>query len=100
MISIFRSLFAPPRHMILLVIAAWIGLTLSEKQADRHGIGKEDLNNLTFYSLIAFVIGGRLLFVLENITAFVKSPLGIFSINPDLFDSLGGIFIALLAGLI
>jgi len=86
--------------MILLVIAAWIGLSLSEKRAERYGIGKEDLNNLTFYSLIAFVIGGRILFVLENMPAFIQSPLGAFSINPDLFDPFGGALIAVAAGLI
>jgi phosphatidylglycerol:prolipoprotein diacylglycerol transferase len=100
MIEIFRSLFAPPRHMILLVIAAWIGLTLSEKRVQRYGISREDLNNLTFYSLIAFILGGRILFVFENMPAFMKSPLGIFSINPDLFDLFGGVFAGAVAGLI
>jgi len=95
----FRSLFAPPRHMILLVLAVWIGLTLSEKRAERHGVSRDDLNNLTFYSLIAFVLGGRILFALENISAFTKSPLSLLSINLDLFDPLGGLSIAALAGL-
>lgn len=100
MLSIFRSLFAPPRHMILLVIAAWIGLTLSEKHAGNHGVNRNDLNNITFYSLISFVIGGRIAFILENIPVFIKTPLSIFSINPDLFDPVGGTVAALLAGLI
>ncbi len=75
--------------MILLIIAAWIGLTLAEKRAERHGISKDDLNNVTFYSLIAFILGGRISFVLQNIPAFIKSPLGIISINPDIFDLFG-----------
>src|SRR6266508_5113844 len=100
MLSIFRSLFAPPRHMILLVLAAWIGLTLSEKRAERHGISKDHLNNLIFFSLIAFVLGGRIASVLENIPAFSKSPISAFSINPDLFDPFGALIFASLAGLI
>ena len=95
MLELFRDLFAPPRHMILLVIAAWLGLTLAEKRTERHGISKDDLNNITFYALIAFVVGGRLTHVLQNISAFTKSPLGIVSINPDLFDPFGGLAIAL-----
>ena len=75
--------------MILLLAAAWIGLSFAEKRAERHGLSKDDLNNITFYGLIAFVIGGRVSFVLQNISAFVKSPLGILSINPDLFDLFG-----------
>lgn len=100
MLTIFRNLFAPPRDMILLVLAAWIGLSLAEKHADRHGISKEDINNLTFYGLTAFILGGRILFALQNFPAFAKSPLGIFSINPDLFDPLGGCASAAMAGLV
>ena len=96
MLTLFRNLFSPPRHMILLVIAAWIGLTLSEKRAERHGISKENINNVIFYGLIAFVIGGRISFVLQNAPAFLKSPLGIFSINPDIFDPLGGMAVVLI----
>ncbi|MDD2921295.1 MAG: prolipoprotein diacylglyceryl transferase [Anaerolineales bacterium] len=89
MITLFRDIFSPPRHMILLIAAAWIGLSLAEKRAERHGVSKEDLNNITFYSLVALILGGRVFFVLQNLSAFVKSPLGIFSINPDLFEPTG-----------
>ncbi|SRR6266540_270721 len=100
MLSIFRSLFAPPRDMILLVLTAWIGLTLSEKRVERHGISKDNLNNLIFYGLIAFVLGGRIAFIFENIPAFSKSYVSVFSINPDLFDPFGAVVVALIAGLI
>ncbi|MBI4761177.1 MAG: prolipoprotein diacylglyceryl transferase [Chloroflexota bacterium] len=100
MIEAFRSLFAPPRHFILLVAALWVGLTLAEKRSERHGVSKEQLNNLTFYSLIAYVIGGRLLFALSNFSAFSQSPLSVFSPNPDLFDPTGGLAAAILVGLI
>jgi phosphatidylglycerol:prolipoprotein diacylglycerol transferase len=100
MLSAFLNLFAPPRHMILLIAAAWIGLTLAEKRAERHGVGRDDLNNLTFYALIAFVLGGRVSFILQNLAAFVKKPIDIVSINPDLFDAFGGIAAAVIAGLI
>lgn len=100
MIEAFRSLFAPPRHFILIVLAMWIGLTLAEKRTDRHGVSKEQLNNLTFNSLIAYVLGGRLLFALFNLSAFAQSPLSIFSPNPDLFDPTGGLVVAILVGFI
>ncbi|MBM4428244.1 MAG: prolipoprotein diacylglyceryl transferase [Chloroflexi bacterium] len=100
MLEIFQTLFSPPRHMILLVIAAWLGLTFSEKRAEKHGITKDDLNNVSFYGLLAFVIGGRITYALQNLPAFTKSPLGIFSINPDLFDPFGGLAIAFISALI
>jgi phosphatidylglycerol---prolipoprotein diacylglyceryl transferase len=73
------------------VIATWVGLTLAEKRAERHGINRDDLNNLTFYGVIGFVLGGRILFALQNFSAFTKDPLGLISINPDLFDLSGAL---------
>lgn len=100
MIETFQYLFAPPRHMILLVAAAWLGLTLAERRSERRGIGKDDLNNLVFYGLVAFIVGGRISYVLQNIAVFGKSPAGIVSINPDIFDPIGGIAAALIVAFI
>ncbi|MBK6794360.1 MAG: prolipoprotein diacylglyceryl transferase [Anaerolineales bacterium] len=99
MFETFQNLFAPPRHMILLVIAAWFGLTFAESRTERHGIGREDLNNITFFGLIAFVIGGRISYVLQNLSAFTKSPVGVISINPDLFDPIGAAAAALIVAI-
>jgi hypothetical protein len=96
MIESFRSLFAPPRHFILIVTALWIGLALAERRTQRHGISKEQLNNMTFYSLIGYMLGGRILFAVNNLSSFMGSPLSIFSPNPDLFDPTGALIIALL----
>jgi len=96
MINLFRSLFAPPRHFILIVAALWIGLALAEKRTERYGVSKDVLNNLTFYGILAYVIGGRMLYVLDNLTAFTPSPLNIISPNPDLFDSTSAFIAALL----
>ncbi len=100
MFIFFSEIFSPPRHTLLLVIAMWIGLLFAEKRSERYKVSKEDLNNLIFYSLIAFIIGGRIFFVLQNISAFIQSPAGIFSINTDLFDLSGGLATAAIAGLI
>ena len=100
MINFFRSIFAPPRHLILILAMIWLGLTLSEKRADRHGIPKETLSNLVYYSLLGYLLGGRLLFVLENMSAFTQSPLSMFSPNTDLFDPVGALVTALLVGYI
>jgi hypothetical protein len=58
MIELFRSLFAPPRHLILLLAALWLGLALSEKRVERHAISKDALNNIIYVTLIGYLIGG------------------------------------------
>jgi phosphatidylglycerol:prolipoprotein diacylglycerol transferase len=100
MLTLFRSLFAPPRHLILLVAALWVGLALAEKRSARYSISKELLNNLVFYSLFGYILGGRLLYALSNFSAFVQSPLSLFSLNLNLFDPLAGLATACLVGLI
>ena len=100
MLDLFRSLFAPPRHMILLLLAAWIGLALAEKRSEDRGVGRDDLNNIVFYGLIAFVIGGRVTFILQNLPAFLRSPGGIISASPELFDLPGAALGALITALI
>lgn len=100
MLTLFRTLFAPPRDIILLVAALWIGLALAEKRSERHGVSKDALNNLVFYSIFGFLIGGRILFALTNYSAFADSPLNIFSLNIDLFDSASGFLVAALVGFI
>lgn len=100
MIETFRALFAPPRNLILPAAALWIGLFLAEKRSERYGVSKDALNNLAFYSLFGYLIGGRIIFALTNYSAFAESPLSLFSPNIDLFDPVGGLLIAILTGLI
>lgn len=100
MLEAFQNLLSPPRHMLLVVLAAWLGLTFAERRTERHGISKDDLNNIIFYSLIAFVFGGRIIFTLQNLTVFAKKPLDVISINTDLFDLSGALAFAFLAAII
>ena len=100
MLTLFRSLFAPPRHLILLLAALWIGLAIAEKRAARHGISKEALNNIVYYSILGYILGGRLLFVLANLSAFTQNLLSLVSLNIDLFDPVGALFTALLVGFV
>jgi len=97
-ITLFRSLFAPPRHLILIVVALWLGLALAERRADQHGISREKLNNMVFYGLFGYLLGGRLLYALENFSVFVRSPLSIFSPNLDLFSPLAALVTAVIVG--
>lgn len=100
MLALFRNLFAPPRDLILIVAAAWLGLSLAEKRAARYNVNAEALNNLIFASLLAYILGGRLFFAAEHLSAFTQSPLSLVSLNITLFDSWGALAAAIITGLI
>lgn len=95
LLTAFQNIFAPPRDLILVVLAAWIGLTLSERRAQRNHVNLDSLSNLMLVSLIIYIIGGRVLYALENLAIFLQSPTSIFSLNTALFDQWGGLVIAI-----
>ena len=96
-LSLFQNIFAPPRDLILIILAAWIGLTLSEQRAPRHHVNLDSLSNLLLVSMIGFIVGGRMLYSLENLPIFAQSLASIFSLNIALFDQWGGLAIAAIA---
>lgn len=100
MLILFRNLFSPPRDLILVVAAIWIGLYLAEKRSAKHGINNEDLNNIVFYPLLGYVLGGRILYALENLSAFTQNPDSLISLNLGLFDPFGGLVVALIVALV
>ncbi|HEY9152720.1 MAG TPA: prolipoprotein diacylglyceryl transferase family protein, partial [Anaerolineales bacterium] len=97
LLSIFQNFFAPPRDLILVILAAWIGLSLSERRAPRHHVNLDALSNLLLIGTAGFVIGGRVLYAIENLSTFGQSPASIFSLNIALFDLWGGLTMAIIA---
>ena len=98
MMELFQSVFAPPRHLILLLGALWAGLALAEKRTERNQVSSESLNNLVFFGLASYLAGGRVVYALLNFPAFMQSPSSLVSLNLDLFDPPGGMLTALLTG--
>ncbi len=91
MLELFRQIFAPPRDLIMLVAAGWLGIALAEKRARASATSEKALDGLIAWFSVAFLLGGRLLFLLSHMQAFVSSPLSIFSLNVGLFDPWGGL---------
>ena len=83
---------------LLILVGLWTGLSAAERSAHRHGIPAETLYNLVFFSLIAGVIGARLAYVGRHLDVFVRNPLGLFSLRPELLDPLGGLAAVVLVG--
>jgi prolipoprotein diacylglyceryltransferase len=98
MLDLFRAVFAPPRDLILLFAAGWMGLTLAGRRARRWDGDEKALDTLTSAIILAFVVGGRLLFASEHLSAFVQSPLSLISLNTSLFDVWAALACSAIAG--
>ena len=84
---------------LFLLLSIWVGLSLAGKRSEQHGIQTEVLDNLVLASLAGFIVGGRIMYVAGNLSAFLASPIDLISLNYSLFDLGGGIAIAILTGL-
>ncbi|HVN14604.1 MAG TPA: prolipoprotein diacylglyceryl transferase family protein [Anaerolineales bacterium] len=96
MLALFRNFFAPPRDLILVVLAAWLGLSLSERRATRYNLNKDAIDNLILFGFVAYVMGGRVFYALEHLPDFAQSPLSLDSFSIDLFDPIGALAAALI----
>jgi phosphatidylglycerol:prolipoprotein diacylglycerol transferase len=85
---------------LILLIALWIGLDLSEKHALKHATLSGQVYNLAFVSIIAGVLGARLAYAARYPDAFLKSPLGLLSLSPQMLDPFAGLAFAGLALLV
>ena len=84
---------------LVLLVGIWLGLWLSEKKCTGSAIKPETINNLEFAGLIAMVVGGRLAYSAEHLTAFIKSPGSLVSLNLALFDLPAGLVIGLVVSI-
>ena len=80
---------------LILLVGLWLGLSLAEKFYPRFSINPSHVNNLVFIGLAAMLFGGRLAYAAENLSAFIKSPVSLISLNPSLWDLAGGLITGL-----
>ena len=92
--------FAIQTSGLILLAAAWIGLSVAERYAPRYGLNPNDLYNLAIIAILAGVIGARLTYAVRFSGAFLANPPSLFSLNPGLLDPTGGVAAAVLAGLV
>ncbi len=97
MLDLVRQVFAPPRDLILLIAAGWVGLSMSDRRAKRTAVGEKAVDTLVGAMALAFLIGGRIFYAAGHLSAFLASPASLVSLNTGLFDSWGGLAAAAIA---
>jgi len=87
-----------PAPELILLISFWLGSIISERQAKRFNVDPLILDKVLWITLLAGIIGARLSYVARSPSAFEGNLLAIFSLNPDLLDPAGGLFISAAVG--
>ena len=89
-----------PVPSLIIIIGFWLGITITEQKTKQSSLDPDFIEKLLWVILISGVIGTRLSFIANNLQAFKGNIVSIVSINPNLFDSTGGILIAIAVGFI
>ncbi len=80
---------------LVFLAGLWLGLALAEKKYSRFAVNPTVVNNLVFVGLVSMLLGGRIVYVAENLSAFIKSPASLISLSPSLWDLQSGVAIGL-----
>lgn len=84
---------------LIILVSGWIAISLVEHYACYFNLSAEHLSKIVFTALIAGVIGGRILYILQYPSAFSSNLLSVFLPTPTLFNGWGGLVVGILAGL-
>ena len=67
-------------YSVLIMTGVLIGIYFSGRQAEKNGISKKFINDLSFYLVIIAILGARIYYVIFNFSVFKNNILDIFKI--------------------
>ncbi len=85
---------------LILLAGLWIALWVGEKQYPNPSRSFSLYENLVLTALLAGIIGARLGYAAQNISAFIRDPLALITPSPNMLDLPAGILAAFLATLV
>lgn len=85
---------------LMLVIAFVVSTFLAAAQAKREKIDPETIFNLSFTVFISGIIGARILYVLDNLNYYLRSPLEIIMLQKGGLAWFGGLILGSICGIL
>jgi len=76
---------------LIIGLAFFVGLALARREARRKGLGEEHVDNIALWLLIAGIVGGRLLHVIDEWPRYVANLTAIFAIQEGGLAIYGGV---------
>lgn len=92
--------FSINASILLLLAGLWIALWVGEKQYPSASRSYSIYENLVLTALLTGIIGARLGYAAQNISAFMNDPLALITPSPNMLDLPAGILAAFLAALV
>ena len=83
---------------LALLAGLWVSTTLIEKEALHMRLNATAILNMIFYSLIASLIGARLIYAIQHLNIYLASPLSMLSLNTSTLNPLGGLISRVVTG--
>lgn len=83
---------------LMLVAAFLVCSALASQEAKRRHINPEVIFNLGFIVFLSGVIGARLLYIIENISYYIKNPIEIIMFQHGGLSWFGGLILAVISG--
>ncbi len=85
---------------VMVAIGFLLGVGLALRQARKEGIPPERISDLSFYLLLAAIIGSRIFYILLNPGPYIKNPVAILKIWEGGLVFYGGLIFAVITGVI
>lgn len=86
--------------LLLLLLGLWLGMSVGSRFSERFGVSSKSLDDLILISILAGLIGGRILFFVRFPGALLENPTSLLSLNPKLFLLTGALLVGGVAFLV
>ncbi|KAF0117516.1 MAG: phosphatidylglycerol:prolipoprotein diacylglycerol transferase [bacterium] len=84
---------------VFIALGFLTGIILALREAKRVGEEPENILDLSFYSIIAAIVGSRLLYIILNYRYYIENPLEMIKIWSGGLVYYGGFLLALIVGI-
>jgi len=78
---------------LALLAGIWIGTNLVERESIRLRLNASAVLNMIMYALVGGLLGARLLYALEHLSAYVAAPLSLLALSATALDPWGGLLV-------
>ncbi|HEY0868558.1 MAG TPA: prolipoprotein diacylglyceryl transferase [Fimbriimonas sp.] len=89
--------FEVPSFGVMMVLAFLAGMWIATVRAQRYGITKQQIQDASFWALLAGILGARIVFIVQEIPYYLEHPDQLLTLRFQGLTSFGGLIFGALA---